>query len=151
LPGDLVVSALTAPTSGGADADIVVTDTTKNQGTGPAAATSTGFYLSINGTLDASDIFLGSRSIPALTPGAISTASTTLHIPSSTSAGSYLVIAKADWNGAFNESVEANNTRASTAVKIGADLIVSALTAPAAVGAGSAFVVTEATKNQGGG
>jgi len=151
LPSDLVVTSMTAPTIGGADTDVVVTDTTKNQGTGPSIAAATGFYLSTNTTLDAADVYLGSRPLPTLVPGATSTVQTTLHIPPSQAVGTYYVLAKADWNATIQESVETNNTRASGGVKIGPDLIVSAITAPTAAAAGSTFVVSEATKNQGGG
>ena len=48
LPADLVVMAMTAPATAAADTDIVVTDTTKNQGTGSSLASNTGFYLSTN-------------------------------------------------------------------------------------------------------
>ena len=99
LPPDLVVSVVDRPSNGGADdADIVVTDTTRNQGTGIALASATGFYLSTNTSLDAADIWLGSRSVSSLGPGATEAASTTVHIPPSTAAGSYYVLAKADWD-----------------------------------------------------
>ena len=58
---DLVVSALTAPTTGGAGAAITVNATTKNQGTGSAAASTTRYYLSTNTTVDAADIPLGTQ------------------------------------------------------------------------------------------
>src|SRR6185503_4023059 len=52
LPPDLVVNAIAVPATAGADADIVVTDTTRNQGTGMTHASATGFYLSANTILD---------------------------------------------------------------------------------------------------
>ena len=64
---DLTVSALTVPSTAGAGLTMTVTDTTRNQGTGPVAASTTSFYLSTNGTLDAGDTFVGSRDVPALT------------------------------------------------------------------------------------
>ena len=94
-----------------------MTDTTKNQGTGASPPSKTGFYLSTNSGLDAADIWLGSRPVPSLGAGATSAASTTLHIPPSTATGSYRVLAKADWDGAVNESIETNNVRASGAIK----------------------------------
>ena len=69
-PGDLIVSALTVPATGGAGLAITVTDTTKNQGSGSTAASTTNFYLSTNTTWDAGDVSLGSRSIPALAAAA---------------------------------------------------------------------------------
>ncbi|MGH9255281.1 MAG: CARDB domain-containing protein [Vicinamibacterales bacterium] len=151
LPPDLVVVSQSAPLTGAADADIVVTDTTKNQGTGPSLPSQTGFYLSTNFALDATDVFLGSRPVPLLEPGVTHALSATLHIPPSIVTGSYYVLGKADWDNAVNEGVETNNIRASNTLKIGPDLIVSALTAPAGLAPGAMFDVSDTTKNQGGG
>ena len=137
LPPDLYVSAMTVPATTGADVDIVVTDTTKNQGTGSSPASTTGFYLSINGTLDAGDVWLGSRPVPALAPGATNSASTTLHIPASVATGSYRVLAKADWESAVNEGVETNNVSWSSIINLGPDLIVSAAHCSRGCGGGS--------------
>jgi subtilisin family serine protease/subtilase family serine protease len=150
-PPDLIVASVSAPSTGGADADIAVTDTTTNQGAGTSTASSTGFYLSSNTTLDAADVFLGSRAVPELGPGATHALSTTLHLPASAATGSYYVLAKADWDGATQESVETNNVRASGAIKIGPDLIVSAFTAPGEAAAGGTIVVSDTTRNQGAG
>ena len=151
LPPDLVVQAITAPATGGADADLVVADTTKNQGTGAASDSVTGFYLSTNSSLDASDVFLGSRPVPRLAPGATHQASTSLHLPASTAAGSYYVLAKSDWNSQLPESVETNNVKASATIKIGPDLLVSAVTTPAIAVPGTTFSVSDTTVNQGSG
>src|SRR5262249_46879582 len=59
-PSDLVVGALTIPATGGANGPFAITDTTLNQGNGPADASVTTFYLSTNSTLDASDVAIGS-------------------------------------------------------------------------------------------
>jgi hypothetical protein len=88
LPPDLTITATAAPATGAADTDIVVTDTTKNAGTGSAIPSATGFYLSSNSSFDAADIFLGSRPVPRLDPAATHSASTTLHIPATTATGS---------------------------------------------------------------
>src|SRR5262249_7320120 len=95
-PPDLVVSALTAPATGGANGSIAVSDTTLNQGAGPAVASVTAFYLSTNTTLDASDVALGTRNVPSLAAGASSSATTTLTIPAGTAGGTYYVLAAAD-------------------------------------------------------
>jgi thermitase len=151
LPPDLAVGSASAPAVSGADAELVVTDTTKNQGTGVAAESATGFYLSSNSGFDASDVFLGSRPVPRLLPGATSAGSTTLRIPASTVTGTYYVLAKSDWDARVPENVETNNVKASGAVKIGPDLVVSGVTAPASAAAGVAFTVSDTTLNQGGG
>jgi subtilase family serine protease len=149
LPPDLVMNAVAVPATAAADADIVVTDTTRNGGTGTALASSTGFYLSANLILDAADVRLGSRSVLSLAPAATESASTTVRIPASTAAGSYYVFAKADWEDAVRESAETNNTRPSATIRIGPDLIVSTLTAPAAAAPGGTISLSDTTKNDG--
>jgi subtilisin family serine protease/subtilase family serine protease len=151
LPPDLYVVSVTAPATGGADTDITVTDTTKNQGTGAGPASATGFYLSTNSALDVSDLLLGNRPVPSLGAAGTDIVSTTLHLPSSVATGSYYVLAKADWNNAVLENVETNNVRASGLIRIGPDLIVSAVSAPASAAPGSTITVSDTTKNQGGG
>jgi subtilase family serine protease len=151
LPPDLIVSALTAPAVGGAGNTIAVNDTTKNQGGGSADASATAFYLSTNTTLDAADVSLSSRPVPVLLPGAFDARATTLTIPAATATGSFYVIAKADGNGALNESQEGNNTRASALIRIGPDLTVSTVSAPSVAAAGAAMTVGDTTSNTGGG
>ena len=131
-PYDLTVSALTAPTTAGAGAAIVVTDTTQNAGGGTAPASSTAFYLSANVMLDAADVLLGSRGVLALAPGASTGASTTVAIPITVATGSYYVLALADGMLAVAETMESNNSRFAGPIQIGPDLVVSALTASAA-------------------
>ena len=148
-PPDLVVSALTAPATGGAGLPITVTDTTRNQtGTGPAPASTTRLYLSTNPTWDAGDTLLGSREIPALTPGTASPGSTSLTIPAGTAVGTYYILAVADAPAAIAETNEANNTRASL-IRLSPDLVVSSLSAPSSAHAGTSISVTDTTRNQG--
>jgi subtilase family serine protease len=147
---DLTVSALTAPATAGAGQAISVSDTTRNQGGGSAPASTTSFYLSIDATLDGSDVLIGSRAVPALAPGATSVVATSLTIPAATAAGTYRIIAQADAGGVVPETSETNNTRARS-LEIGADLLVSSLTVPSAAAAGATVSVTDTTKNQGGG
>jgi len=150
-PPDLVVSALTAPATGGANGSIAVTDTTLNQGNGPAVASVTAYYLSTNTTLDASDVALGTRNVPGLAPGASSSATTTLTIPAGTAGGTYYILAAADSTNTNPETSETNNTRASAAIKIGPDLVVSSLTVPTIGGAGVPISVSDTTSNSGAG
>jgi subtilase family serine protease len=151
LPPDLNVSAASAPSIGGADADLVVTDTTRNQGTGVASASTTGFYLSSNSSFDASDVFLGSRPVPRLLPGETNAGSITLRIPASAVTGTYYLLVKSDWDAKVPENVETNNVKASGSIKIGPDMVVSAVTVPASAAVGVAFSISETTLNQGGG
>jgi serine protease AprX len=151
LPPDLSVSAMTAPATAAAGSPVIVTDTTRNVGTAPAPPSETGFYLSSNSSWDSGDLFLGSRSVSALAIGGTEPATTTIDIPVSVVAGSYYVLAKADWQGAIGETSESNNVRPSAAVRIGPDLIVSVMTGPATAAAGEPIAVSDTTKNQGAG
>jgi subtilase family serine protease len=147
---DFTMAALTVPAMGGPGLTLTVTDTTRNQGTGPSDVSTTSFYLSVNTLLDAGDTLLGTRAVPGLSSGSNDTATTVLTVPAAAGAGSYYLIAKADGPGLVSESIETNNTRLAL-VRIGPDLAITALTAPATAGAGATIVVTQTTKNQGGG
>ena len=74
-------------------------------------ASVTSFFLSSDSSLDVSDVFLATRSIPSLGPGLSDAGPTALPIPASTTAGTYYIIAKADGDNAIAESLENNNTR----------------------------------------
>jgi subtilase family serine protease len=147
---DLVVSSFTAPAKGAAGGTISVSDTTRNQGTGAAAASQTQFYLSRDALLDAGDPLVGTRAVDGLAIGAASTGSASLVLPDNLAAGSYFLFAKADGAAQLTEVNESNNTRA-TIVSVGPDLVISALAAPAAAAPGGSIVVTETTTNQGAG
>ena len=110
---DLVVSALSAPTSAKAGTAIKVSDTTRNQGRSAlGTGTTTRFYLSRNATWDAGDTPLGHRSVPALLGLQASTGATTLTVPAGTPPGAYYLIARADADGEADEGAgELNNTR----------------------------------------
>ena len=146
---DLIISALTAPLTGGAGKNITVTDTTKNQGTGLSGASTTKFYFSTDSTFSAEDKLLGSRAVPSLGPGISNTGSTQVTIPSSvTCADTYYIIAIADADNAVSETNENNNAK-NKSIKIGSDLLVSSLSAPISAAAGSTINVTDITKNSG--
>jgi subtilisin family serine protease/subtilase family serine protease len=153
LPPDLAVSAASVPATAGADSDIAVTDTTSNQGGGQSAPSQTGFYLSADALLDEADVLLGTRSVPSLNPSAAHTATTTLHLPASTSTGLYYVFAVADWNAGVEESAdgETNNVRLPSLVRVGPDLAVTSLTGPSSASPGATIVISDTTANQGGG
>jgi subtilase family serine protease len=146
---DLDITALSAPGSAGAGQSIVLTDTTKNQGGETAGSSRTQFLLSTDTNPNAPDILLGSRVVPSLAAGAGSSASTTVMIPQGTAPGSWYIIADADSEEAVSEVSETNNTSA-VLIKVGPDLAVSTLSAPATGGGGQTIAVTDTTKNQGG-
>lgn len=149
LPPDLAVTALTGPAVGAAGGTITLSLTTKNQGSGPAPPSQTGVYFSNNATWSVDDTYLTQRAVGALSAAASDVGSVVVEIPAGTSAGTYYIVAKADWPGTVDESSESNNVKSLT-VKVGPDLLVSSVTVPATASAGSSFVVTDTTKNQGG-
>jgi subtilase family serine protease len=108
---DLIVLPLTAPSSAVAGTSINVSDTTKNQGGDTAPASSTSFYLSTNQSIEAGDVFLGSRQVSSLGPGLSQAGSVMLPIPATTTAGTYYIIATADSGNVVVEVDETNNSR----------------------------------------
>ena len=147
-PGDLRVLSVSAPSVAAGGAPISITETTRNAALWPTEPSETGFYLSVNTSLDASDTFLGSRAVPTLPADATDTRTMLLTLPPDV-AGAYYVIAKADYGNQVVESLENNNTRASSVIRVGPDLGVSAFTVPAHAGPGSTISVTDTTRNTG--
>jgi len=153
---DLVVSSVEDPSantlSGGS---FRVTDLTRNVGAANAATSTTRFYLSFNTIRDAGDILLtGARGIPPLAPGAFSTDTLTVFIPSGTPAGTYYLLACADDLGVVAETNESNNCVASVRTTLlalpTADLAVTAVSDPAVAAVpGTSFWVTDTTLNVG--
>ena len=106
---DLRISSFAVPPTLTVGVPFTTTDTTVNDGGGAAGASTTGYYLSTNVTLDAADVPLGSRAVPALSPGQSDAASASLTVPAGTAPGTYYVIARADAGGAVAELQEFNN------------------------------------------
>jgi subtilase family serine protease len=109
---DLDITAFSVPSVAVVGQSFSVTDTTKNVGGGDAGASLTQYYLSANTVVDASDTLIGSRSVPALAGGAISSGAATVTIPAGTGTGYWYVVAKADGPNAVTETTETNNTYA---------------------------------------
>jgi subtilase family serine protease len=150
LMSDLDIISMSTPTTTGSGQSLVITDTIKNIGGGAAEASVTQFYLSTDSTIDSSDILLGSRSVPALTAGEISTGSTTVTVPESTAPANWYIVARADAEEIVLEVSETNNTYTRT-IGIGPDLDITAFSVPSASGQGQSIVITDTTKNMGGG
>ncbi|MBI5740870.1 MAG: DUF1566 domain-containing protein [Nitrospirae bacterium] len=149
FPPDLIVSGLTAPAVACGGSTISIGDSTKDQGTGAADASVTGLYLSKNTALDASDVILGSRTVPSLAAGGTNSGTTTVTIPAGAAVGKYYIIARADSSAAVTESNENNNIK-SKMIYAGTDLLITALNAPASAAKGAVITVADTTKNQGG-
>ena len=88
-------------------------DTTKNQGTIPAGASATQYYLCPGRYRSSGDILLtGSRSVGTLNAGASSSGSRSVIVPAATTPGTYYLLACADDLGQVSESNEGNNCSA---------------------------------------
>jgi subtilase family serine protease len=146
---DLTITSVGVPPGAEPGGQVSLTDTTQNIGGGLAPATQTAFYLSTNTVLDASDIFLGTRTVPPLGTNVSNTATTTFTVPPGTPLGSYYVFVDADHSGTVGEIIETNNLFAGSLVRVGPDLSLTLLTAPSTVGRGIAFTVTDTTRNDG--
>jgi subtilase family serine protease len=107
---DLYISSLwPTPSWAAAGGTANVNNTVANQGSGIAGASTLRFYLSTNYTLDAGDIVLGERGVPALAGSESNSSVTALPIPAGTAAGNYYLIGQADALGVVDESPETNN------------------------------------------
>jgi subtilase family serine protease len=148
---DLIATAVSdPPVSGTIGTSFSVTVTVQNQGLTSAGASQTRFFLSLDAEKSADDVqFTAVRNVAALAPGATATATVSLTVPSTTTAGSFFVLACADAASVVTEIDEANNCRPSASrVEIALpDLIVTALTHSA--GSGTELLATETTANQG--
>jgi hypothetical protein len=107
---DLIISRLNAPGAAAAGATVNITETTRNQGTVVAGASTTRLYWSDDATLDAGDVLLAARHVPQLDPGATDRVTTAVQVPRVGQRGRYFLIAQADANNVVVESDETNNT-----------------------------------------
>ena len=112
---DLVESAVSNPPAtkvrGG---KFQVTDTVENAGAAASKASTTRYYLSLDGAKNAGDTLLtGGRSSAALAPGTSDSGTITVTIPSGTTPNTYFLLACADNGNAVVESNETNNCKAS--------------------------------------
>jgi subtilase family serine protease len=148
---DLTQTGTTAPGTAGTGGTVSVSGTAKNAGGGAAGASATAIYISTSNWFTSSAILLGTRDVPALAAGAVSTASTPVTLPASLATGNYYVMAVADGNNAVVETSETNNASPGVLVRVGPDLIISAATVPSSVVAGTTGTMNTTVLNQGGG
>ena len=130
-----------------------VSDTAKNQGPVNAAASTTRYYLSLNGIKDSGDKMLsGSRGVPLLAPGVAHPGTRTVTIPTSTALDTYFLLACADDPNGVIETNETNNCIASatTVLVTRPDLVVTAVSNPPPNATpGTSFSVSDTTRNNG--
>jgi len=133
-----------------------ISDTARNSGTGAAGASTTRYYLSLDGVKNAGDILLtGTRAVPGLAAGASSAGMVTVTIPPTTPLNTYSLLVCADDLNAVAESNEGNNcivASSGTVTVTRPDLaeITVTMTPASPVGApGTTFSVTDTTQNFG--
>jgi subtilase family serine protease len=112
---DLVTTAASDPPATALrGSKFTVSDTVRNQGTIPAVASTTRYYLSADGIKNAGDVLLmGARAVGSLDPSASSPGGRLVTVPAATPLGTYHVLACADDTGRVAESDNANNCRQS--------------------------------------
>jgi len=119
LGPDLVMTAVTGPTTAAPNSPISINNTVGNQGTGSTeVGFSVGLYLSTDPIITTSDTFLGSRSVGTLGPGATDQANTQVTIPANVSSGTYYIGAIADYTNTVSETDESNNALAGNGITI---------------------------------
>ena len=151
---DLVPTSVTDPPAMAAPGSVfAITDSVLNNGQTAAAASTTRYYLSLDGLRDGADVLVvATRSVPALGPGTASAVARSLTVPPTIPEGTYRVIACADDLAKVVEMSEANNCAASAgAMLVGwPDLLpTSTGSIPAEVIAGVRITVSDTVTNQG--
>ena len=115
---DLVVTALSGPTSGTKGTKITITATVRNQGQASATSSTLSFYLSVDGTITTSDIKLGDKGINSLSAGSSQNVNVSYTIPSTTATGTYFIGAIADRASVVAETNEGNNARTGNGISV---------------------------------
>lgn len=109
-PPDLIVlSPALSPTTVSNGGTTTASCTVKNQGTGPAGASSLKYYLSSDAVYGTGDVYLATDAVGALAANATAALSEVVTIPSSTAAGVWYLLFIADADNQLAESSETNN------------------------------------------
>ena len=149
---NLVVTAVSSPaTDVVPGTSISVTDTVQNVSAFAAGSSRTQYYLSLDAVKSASDRLIGGRTVPALDPHDVSSATVSIAVPSNMALGTYRLLACADAKAVVAEDDEGENCRTATSqIRVGRpDLVVTALdNPPAAVLPGTQISVTDTVENQ---
>jgi hypothetical protein len=151
LPDLATVAVSDPPGSVSPGSKITVGDTVRNVGNATAAQSTTRYYLSFDSTKDATDVLLtGSRTVGELAPGAESSGTKAVTVPSTTPPGTYTLLACADDLKKVVEGSDSNCAAAAATILVGrADLLVADVSAPATALRGAKITVTDVVLNQG--
>jgi hypothetical protein len=116
---DLALTEVSGPASALFGEQVAVTTTVTNATEGVVPGT---FYvhifLSEDTAITGSDTYIGSRVVSGMAPGATSTGTTTVTIPTTLKRGTYYIGAVADYLNSVNETYEVNNALAGNTIFI---------------------------------
>ena len=116
---DLIVTEVTAPSTGTRGAPLASSATIKNVGTAPAGAFFFQVYLSRDdATVSADDVFYWFCDIGSLAPDETAFCDFAGPVPSSIAAGTYHLVVRVDDGGVIAESNEKNNVNAAGPITI---------------------------------
>jgi hypothetical protein len=101
---------LSAPNRGTAGQKLAVTTTIANVGTGSSGGTTARLFIAGDRSRGTNDLAIDSIAVPSLSPGGAHTSTTNPTLPASTSPGNYLLLVRADDDGAVTEASKTNNT-----------------------------------------
>lgn len=151
---DLVETSVSSPPPVVEPGDsFTVTDTVTNRGLVAAPKSRTRYYLAASPTRSPADRLLGgSRQVPGLGAGALSSGTATVQVPAATPLGTYYLLTCADDTAQVTEGDESNNcTAAAAQVEVARPDLVAVLASnpPATAGRGSSFVVVDTVENRG--
>ena len=115
---DLIVSAVSAPSTASSGTTIGISASIKNQGRATSSAFSVSYYGSTSPSSTSGATLLGVQNVASLSAGTSIALVTSLAIPPSAPSGTFYLVVVADSGKAVRESNETNNTRASGAVAV---------------------------------
>lgn len=122
----------------------------RNAGTTTSGTSTIAFYLSIDNTLQTTDIQIGTINTTTVSAGQYYFLFKTLTIPANTAVGTYFIIAKADNANAIAETNENNNVASfGITVLATADLVPTTVGAPTSISAGNAMSLICQVSNNG--
>lgn len=150
---DLLITAITAPTSAVTGQALTIPVTAKNQGIGStlSAVVNVTLYLCPTTEVNANCTNFGYMNFGGLTPGQSRSYNFSNVLVPAVTNGRYYFVTKIDPDNIIAESVEGNNTSDFAPIDItyGPDLVVTAVTPPASVAPGQLVSVPVTAKNQG--
>jgi subtilase family serine protease len=145
---DLVMTAMSAPSSVGTETPFDVSSTVANVGMGASYGFDVAFYLSPDPIVTRQDRSLDAYRIGFMWAGGSETTTVALAIPSDVPAGTHYLGAIVDPYDFLTESDEGNNVFTQTIDVLGPDLVMAEVSAPAAARTGETIIVHDVVTAQ---